>query len=258
MVRQPICFFLFYKQLATYIVICSILDNTVCSSLFLPQTFETCGIFLSDFQSTSNEQGDVVQEIIEHLQLTQKTSPSSIIENELTHRDLHPDIFRSMKYECYLYVHINFRKKLFSTIPRMKNSSQSALYQKALFLIVVNNNPHYMVSTKRLYLQRERQYRVFVNRINMNLGYNPFKEKPFVLYKRYFFCTFCNGGLVQLNPMYKSFLSLKLSSLEKLRNHLTLCTIIRYLTTPKWQIKSFADKQISCICTQASLNVNLK
>jgi len=216
MVRQSTCPSFFYKQLAAYIVICSIMDITACSHVFLSETFEACGIFLSDFQSTSHEQGDVIHEIIEHLQLSQKTSRSLMIKNELAKKDIHPGIFRSMKYECFLYVHINFGKDLFSTIPRFEDPLQSALYQKALFLIVVNNNPHGMINGESWYLHDERQYRLFVNRVNMNLGYNPFREKPFDFYERYFFCTFCDGGLVQLNPRYKRFLSLKLSSFEKI------------------------------------------
>jgi len=111
-----------------------------------------------------------VHEIIEHLQLRQRASRSLIIKNELAKKDFHPGIFRSMKYECFLHVHINFGKDLFSTIPRFEDPLQSALYQKALFLVVVNNNSLGMVTHNSLYLHVERQYRIFVNRINMNLG----------------------------------------------------------------------------------------
>jgi len=73
-----------------------------------------------------------------------------------------------------------------------------------------------MFTGESWYLHDERQYQVFVNRINMNLDYNPLREKPFDFYERYFFCTFCNGGLVQLNPLYTRFLFLKLSSFQKI------------------------------------------
>jgi len=48
----------------------------------------------------------------------------------------------------------------------------------------------------------------------MAIGYKKLGGKAFVLYKRYFFCTFFNRGLLQLNVMYTHFWSLKLSNFE--------------------------------------------
>jgi len=211
----------FYKQVGAFIAICSIWDFGTSSSEFLPQTFETCGIFLADFQPISNEQGDVIHEIIEQLQFGQKIWRSLIIiKNEEAQRDIHPDTFRSMKYNCFLHVHINFGKDLVSTIPWFENPFQSALYQKALFLLVVNSNPYDTISVMSWYSHVERQYRIFVIRVKVNLDYNQLaiREKPFVLHKRYFFCTFCERGFILLNDTYTNFLSVNLWTFEKTGN----------------------------------------
>jgi len=72
-----------YLNLYVYIYIC----RTVKQSYG-----ETCGIYLADFQPISNEKVDVTHETVEHLQLSQKISPSSlIIKNELAQSDIHPD-----------------------------------------------------------------------------------------------------------------------------------------------------------------------
>jgi len=114
-----------------------------------------------------------------------------------------------MKYDCFLYVHINFAKKPFSTIPAIENPLQSALYQKALFLIVVNSSPY---TGKRWYSHLERQHTIFVVRIKFTSGYT----NSFDIYKIYFFCPFCMKKLVRLNSMNTNYLSLKLSSFEEL------------------------------------------
>jgi len=215
MVRHFIFFLPVHKILGVFVALCLIWDTGVFSSVFLPQTFETCGVFLADFQPSSNEQGDVVHEILQQLQLSQKISRSLIIKNELAKRDIHPDIFRSMKYDCFLYILVNFGKDLFSTLPSFEDPFQSALYRKALFLMFVNHNPTDMLTGNNWYLHVERQYRIFVDRVKMTPYYNQLREKPFAFYQRYFFCTFCYRGLLQLNPMYTKFLFLKLSNFQK-------------------------------------------
>jgi len=194
----------FYKQLGAFIVICSIWDIKACSGVLLSQSFQTCGVFLGDFQPTSNEQEDVVHEIIEQLQLNQKISRSLIIKNELVQRDIRPGIFKSMKYDCFLHVHINFGRDFFSTIPPFDDPVQSSLYDN-----------YDMFTGESWYLHSERQYRIFVHRVKMSLRNNHFGEKPFAFYERHFFCTFCRRGLLLLNKTHTSVLSLKLSSFEK-------------------------------------------
>jgi len=104
-----------HKKLGTILLICSTLNIKSCCSIFLSETIETCGTFLQDFQTNSSKRGDVTEEIIKYLQLRQKTPVSLIIKNELSQRELLPALFRSMKYDCYLHVHINFGNDLFST-----------------------------------------------------------------------------------------------------------------------------------------------
>jgi len=206
---------LLYSRLSIFIALYIIYNTKNGSCVYVSDTFESCGIFLQDSQTKSVEQGDVVHEILEHLHLKWKRPQSLIIQNELSKKEIHPNIFRSMKYECYLYIHINFGKELFSTIPVIENPLQSALYQKAIFLIFVKSHPDDMFTGKSWNSQLERQNRIFVFQIKINLGNYELKSTPFYLRRTYFFCTFCKHGLVDLNSSSTNSLSLKLSSFEK-------------------------------------------
>jgi len=206
---------LLFKQLVLYAVICAISDKIAkCNATFIFESFQSCGIFLQDSQPSSIEQGDVVHEIIEHLQVQQTSLLSLTIKNEQSGREIHPVIFRSMKYDCFLYVHVNFGKNLFSTIPSLKNPILSALYQKGLFVILVNSNPHDMFTSATWNLQLERQYRIFVLRIKMTFSNTSVGSKQFVFLRTYFFCTFCMYGVHLLNPDIKNIFSLKLTKFE--------------------------------------------
>jgi len=44
---------------------------------------ETCGIFLQDFEPYSSEQGDLIHELIDHLQLKQTRPQSLIVKNDV-------------------------------------------------------------------------------------------------------------------------------------------------------------------------------
>jgi len=136
------------NQFIVYIIIYSIWDSNASGYIFFSETFETCGIFLQDFQKSSYKQGDVIHEILEHLWMQQISLTSLIIISDLSKKEIHPDSFRSMKYDCFLYVHINYGKDLFSTIPSFENSLQRALYQKALFLLFVKRDPHVMLTSE--------------------------------------------------------------------------------------------------------------
>jgi len=128
-----------YIKLIVYILMSLTFNVDFCSGVFLSQTLESCGIVLQDFQPcTSEEQGNFIHKLLEHLHLNQTRSKTSlIIKTTLSLRDFHPIIFRSMKYNCFFHVHIKFRKdSLFSTISSFKSPSESALYQKALFIIL--------------------------------------------------------------------------------------------------------------------------
>jgi len=193
-----------------------ILHPHFCLSVFLSQNFEPCGIFLHDFQPYTSQQDDFIHEALEHLHLNQSRPTSLIIKNERSQTELTPQIFRSMNYDCFYNVHINFGKDLFSTIPSFENPVQKALYMRSVFLIFVEGNVHEMLNYESFKLQRDRQYTMFVFRVKMNPRYIPYRNKLFAFYKTYFFCTFCKPGLVRLFPAKtKNILSLKLSNFEK-------------------------------------------
>jgi len=184
------------------------------TSILVSETFQSCGIFIKDSQPISSKQGDIIHSIIDHLRLKQRISSPLIVKNKQSKRELHPNIFRSMKYDCYLYVHVNFGKDLFSTIPSFKNPLLSALYQKALFLIIVKRNPHDMFTGASWKLQLERQSKIFVLRFQINfLFHRRPNENPLNFLRKYFFCTFCNEGLVEL--VQENIFSLNLLSFEK-------------------------------------------
>jgi len=142
-----------------FILITSILEIGASFSIFSSQAIQTCGVSLTDFQPISNKQGDVLHEIIKHLQQDQEIYRTLIIKNQLAQRAIHPDIFKSMKYDCFLHVHVNFQWDLLSTIPSFETPLLSALYQKGLFLIVVSSSPRYnqMFSEKTWFWQFDRQ-----------------------------------------------------------------------------------------------------
>jgi len=143
---------------------------------------------------------------------------SVIIKTKLSKKEIHPSIFRSMKYDCYLYVHINFGQKLLSTIPSIKNPSETA-YQKGLFFIFVRSNARDMLNAdeESWEVQLSRQYRIFVFRVKRSRPFNQYRAKRmFLLYKTYFFCPFCKRGLVRLNfTNTTNILFLKLLHFEK-------------------------------------------
>jgi len=205
------------KELRVSFATLFMFNLSFCSCVFLSQTFEHCGIFLQDFQPYTREQGDFIHEALEHLQLNQTSPTSILIKTALSQREIQPNFFRSMKYDCFLYVHINFGNDLFSTIPSFESRLQSLLYQKALFLVFVNNNPNYMYTAENWYLQHDRQHRVFAFWIqNTVLNCHHLRPKPFVFLGTYFFCTFCKPALVRLNSMKtNNILSLKITSFEK-------------------------------------------
>jgi len=108
---------------------------------------------------------------------------------------------------------------LFSTMHPLTNPLQNALYQKGIFLVIVKRNPYTMFTGKDWNWQLERQYRVFVVRIEVTppLANQTHRanNNPFKIIVAYFFCTFCKRGLVNLrNSTTTNILSLKLASLS--------------------------------------------
>jgi len=217
----------FYKQLVGFILIFS--------SIYVSESFETCGIFLTDFQPIPKGQSGIVHEIIEYFHLKQEVSTSFIIKNKLAQREILPDIFRSMKYDCFLHVHINFGKDLFSTIPPFETPQKCALYQKAMFLIVVRSEFRDIINYKTWFANFDREYRIFVSKIEMAPHYNQRREEQFVFYRTYFFCSFCKLCFIRVNTMNLNYLSMTLSSVEKYWD--PIYAIHYYTANSKFQAK---------------------
>jgi len=202
-------------KLAVCTTICLIAHLPLCSGVFLSQSFESCGIFLHDFQPYTREQGDFIHEALEHLHLNQSRPTSLIIKTELSQKEIHPNIFRSMNYDCFFYVHINFGANIFSTIPPFKTDLEGSLYMKALFIILFKGNAEEMLTSDSSKLQLNRQYTIFVISVKRISRYVRHNKKPFVFYATFFFCSFCKHGLLQLNSeSNKSILCLKMSSFQ--------------------------------------------
>jgi len=206
----------FCNNAGVFIVVYSLLSISACVSQFLLGSLETCGIFLHDFTPYTSEQGDVIHEIIKHLHLNQRRLQSVIVKNAVSQREVHTNIFKSMKYGCFLYAHINFGQDLFSTIPSFSDSLQRTLYKKALFLIFVKDNADKMLTSESSKLQRDRQYTIFVSRIYMIQNFNQLRTKILLFHKTYFFCPFCEHSLVQLDSTNTTnILSINLLSYKK-------------------------------------------
>jgi len=111
-----------FTQLGTFIF-----QLQFCLSIFFLQTFESCGSFLQDFEPCATQQGNFIHEALEHPQLNQRQRTSLRIKNEPSQTELTPRIFRSMNYDIFYNVHINFGMSLFSTIPSFETLVQRAL-----------------------------------------------------------------------------------------------------------------------------------
>jgi len=233
--------------LSVFLVVFSIWIQDSFASL--PETFETCGIFLQDFQSnTSFDQGDLIYQIIDQLQQNHKMPQSLIIATKLFQKEIYPNIFRSMKYDCYLYAHINFGPDMFSTIPSFENQLQSALYKKATVLIFINSWPYDMLTTKSRLSHFDSQYRMFVVQIQMTLHnlHNQSRSKLLIFNEIYFFCCFCELLLIPLNVTSpNNYLSLKLTSFEKIWMPL--------FTHHYYQVLGKYDLETQELCRQKSM-----
>jgi len=161
-----------YKQMGSLFIVWSIWNLPLCAGILESENFETCGIFLQNVQPNSSKYSDITHDIIEHLQLKQTRPQSLIIKNELSLRYIQPDIFRSTKYDCYLYVYINFGNDIFSTIPlpsweSFQNPEKSVVHKNGLFLVIVARNPFEMFTHESRKLHLDRPYRIFVCRVEI-------------------------------------------------------------------------------------------
>jgi len=120
-----------------------------------------------------------------------------------------------MKYDCYLYMHINLENDLFSTVPSLGDDPiSSVFYKNGLFLIYVMRNPFEMFTQESQKLQLDRQDRIFVFRFEMAPGFYQNSTKQLELNEAYFFCPFCLSGFVRLNSVCSNILSLTVSKFQ--------------------------------------------
>jgi len=203
-----------YKKVALLYILWSIWNLHSCCGTFQLETFETCGIFIRDFHRISNVQGDILHEIIDYLHLKQKTPQSLVIKTELCRRDIRPKFFTSMKYDCYLHVHINFVWKLFSTIPSLGDPARGIFYKKGSFLIIIKRNPFEMFSSEDRKLQLDRQYRIFAFRFKIT--HKDTRAIQLLFNEAYFFCPFCLSGFMRLKPTSSDILSLTFYNFKSL------------------------------------------
>jgi len=143
-----------------------------------------------------------------------------MIKTDTSQSLIYPDVFRTMTYDWYLYVHINFGENLFSIVPSIESPLQSALCKKGMFLVVVKNDPDDMFESADWKLQLERQYQIFVVWMKMTQFVSNkltiIGKQLFSSYKTYFFCTFGRGVVVWVVATTpKNILALKLLSLKK-------------------------------------------
>jgi len=204
-----------YQKMRLLFILWSIWNYNPCFGIFELENFEACGIFLQHFYSNASEQVDITHEILEHLQENPKRLLSVIIKNGLSQREIQQDIFRSMNYDCYLNVHVNFGNDMFSTVPSLEDPVRSFFYKKGLFLMFVTRNPMEMFTLESRKLQLDVQYRIFVFRIAMTRNFYHNSKKQLMFYKPYFFCSFCLSGLIRLNPRSSNILSVKMSDFKK-------------------------------------------
>jgi len=91
------------------------------------------------------------------------------------------------------------------------------LYKKALFLIVVKNDPQAMLTTDSRGKQLDREHRIFFLRIKITSYHKQHQAKTFTVNETYFFCPFCSLGFVRLNSTDVLRFSLKLDYFQKIR-----------------------------------------
>jgi len=211
-----------YKNISVLIVVCSTWHLKTCYSALISETLETCGIFLKDSQPISNQQADVLHDIIDRFHIKQTRLTSLIIKNERSDVQIRPDIFRSMMYDCFLNLHIDFRDSLFSTILHKNSYSdplQNAWHKKGTFLIVLNNWPQRLQLYVTLNLDKIWLHRVFLVRIEMTPNYQYYhynREKLLIFHETYFYCAFCEHRILQLNYTTMPLLSIKLPKFQKM------------------------------------------
>jgi len=210
--------FLVFRKCDTrlFFAFCLLFQLHDCSNIFPLESLEYCGVLIQDFCPYTSKQGDFIHEVIELLHLNQTRLHSLIINTKLSTREIYPVWFRSMKYDCYLNVHINFGEQFLSTIPPIKNPLKST-HQKGLFVIFVNSKAGEMLARDTWKVKVARQYRIFVCRVTRTRHTDRYgTDRMFVLHKTYFFCPFCKPVLVQLTSMSRTnILSLKLRNFQK-------------------------------------------
>jgi len=107
---------------------------------------QTCGILINDHDKWSHQQQDIHHSIIESaINSNKKYQQSVIIQTKPLLTEAHlPQIFKSMRYNCYVHFHINIEgRTLFSLISRENYISEHEiiLRKEAIFFMVISQDP---------------------------------------------------------------------------------------------------------------------
>jgi len=162
-----------------------------------------CGFLLRSSFENSSQQNDTIQSVISSI-LKSTTDISSLVILHHTAQNVVPAIFPTMKYNCYINIHIELGYRLFSSVPLEFGVARktNVLFSRGIFFVLVFRNPYHMIGDSDWYYQQPKQQRIFVIQVHK-------EESPATVNiwhiqglktTLYFFCTFChNFGLRELN-----------------------------------------------------------
>jgi len=156
--------------------------------------WNTCGLFIKDLSEPSTYISyDSRSTIIRAVEIKQTIPQTFIIQtNNKSKVDLVPNWFPTMKYDCFVHLHIHNGENLFSTIPWdfgiYKNTN--VVYSRGIFVIMTLNNPKTMMYTIDDFVsQYKLQHRVFI--IRYFLEVTQYKTRMFHN-RMQFFCAWCS------------------------------------------------------------------
>jgi len=163
------------------------------------QSIETCGLFLTSTIRTEGRYRDFLASAIDTIYFHNPNLQALIIQTASnTNQTLLPHIFKSMRHDCFMDIHFNFEKGIFSSMPNYGPDDQIAnvLYKINLFLVITVKAPHeYLFESLDWYLQLGREHKVYVLWL---LPENFMQPDPIEKATLFFFCAFCEIPLVHL------------------------------------------------------------
>jgi len=133
-----------------------ILFNSIQASILKLEYFNCCGYSIRDPIKQEHKQNDFYSIILK--QSTRKYFPVTI-ERGLNTSTLIPEIFRSMKYECFIHLLVSWDKKLVSHLP-LSDNNYDASFRRATYMIAFSSK--FNIKSVKLRALRELEIRVFL------------------------------------------------------------------------------------------------